>query len=500
MPGDEEWEVAESRSAPRLLPDPTSTANAASSLPLQDPAQRIAYDSLSVALQEGYVFAALTGPAAAGKSTVLEAVLADLPKRSVRCIRISDPDKVPSKLAAQIEQVAHSEAAKPENADKHIVLAVDDAHTASDELLRCLARIAAIRQVGQRIPQVVVAGQPSLWDRLATEEFEPLARRIAVRAVLPAAYAKDPWASVEHELTQALAPRPPLHAGQRPPFFDPIEMPVHASDRWEDHPQTKGTANANATANAERVQGRPPPHVAPPTLYALFPQGAPHAATPAKRRSRRPLLISLAAICVTLAAGLYVLTAYDWPDMLTDPPQAEAPKPIVAMVAPTAPTAAMAPPPIAAPPTAAPPAAAPQPRTSQPALASLPTAPEHMRSEPEPAVIAPTPPRPAASPTPAPIALAPVSTAVIALLVRRGDDEAALGDVSAARLLYQRAAEAGSAQAARMTARTYDDAFLAGGDAAAMADPAAARAWYGRAAALGDAEAINRLKILNGGR
>ena len=65
---------------------------------------------------------------------MLEAVIADRRDRALRCIRITDPDKVPAALADQIEQVAYAEASKPENLERHIVLVVDDAHTASPEL------------------------------------------------------------------------------------------------------------------------------------------------------------------------------------------------------------------------------------------------------------------------------------------------------------------------------------------------------------------------------
>ena len=96
--------------------------------------------------------------------------------------------------------------------------------------------------------------------------------------------------------------------------------------------------------------------------------------------------------------------------------------------------------------------------------------------------------------------MAPLAPEIMALLLRRGDEAFALGDVSAARLLYQRAAEAGSAPGARLAARTYDEAFLPQAETATLADRDAARNWYSRAAALGDGEAANRLKTLDGGR
>jgi TPR repeat protein len=74
-----------------------------------------------------------------------------------------------------------------------------------------------------------------------------------------------------------------------------------------------------------------------------------------------------------------------------------------------------------------------------------------------------------------------------------------LGNVSAARMLYQRAADAGVGVAARKLAETYDPAFLTAHDLRGIKpDPVAAGAWYRRAEALGDAEAIERLRSQQG--
>lgn len=68
------------------------------------------------------------------------------------------------------------------------------------------------------------------------------------------------------------------------------------------------------------------------------------------------------------------------------------------------------------------------------------------------------------------------------------------GDISAAQRLYERAAQAGSAEAMTALGRTHDAGFLARIGALGMrGDPAAADAWYRRAAALGNKEARDRL-------
>jgi TPR repeat protein len=85
----------------------------------------------------------------------------------------------------------------------------------------------------------------------------------------------------------------------------------------------------------------------------------------------------------------------------------------------------------------------------------------------------------------------------LGLLLSRGNARLALGDISAARLLYERAAALGSARAATALGNTYDGAFLGSIQAKGIvADQAAAIVWYRKAAALGDTEAVRQLKRL----
>jgi hypothetical protein len=84
-------------------------------------------------------------------------------------------------------------------------------------------------------------------------------------------------------------------------------------------------------------------------------------------------------------------------------------------------------------------------------------------------------------------------------LMKKGDAQLEEGNVSAARLLYERAAEAGLAQAAMALAATFDPAEFArlklrGVDA----DPKEARRWYERARQLGAADAEERLRRIGG--
>lgn len=82
--------------------------------------------------------------------------------------------------------------------------------------------------------------------------------------------------------------------------------------------------------------------------------------------------------------------------------------------------------------------------------------------------------------------------------MERGDTNFSAGNVTVARLFYQRAADLGWAPAALALAGTYDPNELArhvvvGG---IQGDPAMARKWYERARALGASEASERLQRL----
>jgi hypothetical protein len=80
-------------------------------------------------------------------------------------------------------------------------------------------------------------------------------------------------------------------------------------------------------------------------------------------------------------------------------------------------------------------------------------------------------------------------------LMKKGDAQLEDRNVSAARLLYERAAEAGLAQAAMALAATFDAAELARLKLRGIeADPKEARRWYERARQLGAAGAEERLR------
>jgi hypothetical protein len=85
----------------------------------------------------------------------------------------------------------------------------------------------------------------------------------------------------------------------------------------------------------------------------------------------------------------------------------------------------------------------------------------------------------------------------ITVLLNRGKDLIANGDLAAARLVLQRAADANDAEAALALAATYDPVVLRELKVYGFtADAAMARAWYQRAREFGSAAALQRLEML----
>jgi hypothetical protein len=120
-----------------------------------------------------------------------------------------------------------------------------------------------------------------------------------------------------------------------------------------------------------------------------------------------------------------------------------------------------------------------------------------------PAAAAPTaeqsPPavqRPSARPSAPAFVLRQLDRDEVKRLVKRGEDFIASGDLAAARLVLQRAAEAGDVRAALALAGTFDPNLLARLGKQELADAGLARLWYERARQFGSAEAPQRLDQL----
>jgi hypothetical protein len=89
------------------------------------------------------------------------------------------------------------------------------------------------------------------------------------------------------------------------------------------------------------------------------------------------------------------------------------------------------------------------------------------------------------------------SAAEIMALLARGNEFLSVGDITSARLYYERAADAGSGLAALQLGATFDPVTLGrAGIRGVTVDPAKALSWYRSARALGVSEADQRIKSL----
>jgi hypothetical protein len=185
-------------------------------------------------------------------------------------------------------------------------------------------------------------------------------------------------------------------------------------------------------------------------------------------------------------------------DVRSTPAPEAAPRQTVAAVAATTPAV------VAAPAIAAPSAALPSRDDIALALraAHQNQAPAEIQQQPvlaaAPAMAAPAMAAPAmAAPAPAAPPARRIDSEELANLMTRAKALLASGDISPARLLLERAAQAQDASAALMLAQTYDPTVLGTQDIRNITpDPALARSWYQRAAQLGSADAQRRLSQL----
>jgi TPR repeat protein len=102
-------------------------------------------------------------------------------------------------------------------------------------------------------------------------------------------------------------------------------------------------------------------------------------------------------------------------------------------------------------------------------------------------------PEPVAAPPAAPAARR-MDPDELAAVMKRARGLVETGDITSARLLLERAAEAQEASAALLLAQTYDPAVLGTQDSRSITpDPAMARGWYQKAAQFGSRDAQQRL-------
>ncbi|MGG5820781.1 hypothetical protein [Falsiroseomonas sp. HW251] len=347
------------------------------------------------------------------------------------------------------------------------------------------AAVAALAGFGlvavqlHRTPAIEAAGGPGPADPLVLTEDAPASPVISTSAAV--LVEPEPIAAADAAGTP---PGPPLPPPPDPPRianpFPPgamagAAMPPDPPARLSDLPRAFAFLPGLPSLPTLRPLSPPSPNLlpdAPPAaiLIAALPDLPPPAPPPPPSAPR--------------SAGLEAAQADPPPSAAeaAEPPSPPGAKTGFDAVADPAPApvepAALPAPGEAAPPTDADPRAGPQ-----SAAAPAPAQPPAVQAEPVPQPAAPAEARPRMAP------------AAVEALLRRGDRMLALGDVSAARLLYARAAAEGSGAAALALGRTHDPAELARlGVRGLRPDPEEAARWYRQAAELGEPAAAPLLR------
>lgn len=262
------------------------------------------------------------------------------------------------------------------------------------------------------------------------------------------------------------------------------------SDRSASHPPIASYIRARAK-RAELAQDDPIP------LFLSDPLGAPDPGeyAPVTLRSRivpRVLAAVLAAftlaVLVTLFQsdfrGLFAAYAGSWVRIMADPAMASASAPTTPQ-APSKDAARVGDTRLARADTQVLPAPA---APSREAIATAYQTALQAQGQTEPA------PAPVAAPPAPPAPAKTLDADTLAGLMTRAKRLLGVGDIVAARLLLERAANAQDATAAFLLAQSYDPAVLGTSDSRRIAaDATAARDWYQKAASLGSAEARQRL-------
>ena len=314
-------------------------------------------------------------------------------------------------------------------------------------------------------PQAQVAAVPDQPSDVPAPTATPTPPPVADNALAAASASPDPGAHIQP--SPGDAGRRERNAGTAPMV---ASEPSNASTPTAEHmplPAADAVAPAPTTVPA---LPKPVPDIAASPAGPPVPSGRPLVAAPSRPEQEMPsppVLVPPAQV----------------------PPRQVATAPLSRVTTPDA-MPATSPPVAAAPPVAAPHAAEASVDIATPEAPAAPTASVGNSAA---SLRVPEPLKP--PPPVAPVASAPHLD--LGLLLSRGNAMLALGDISAARLLYERAAALGSARAATALGNTYDAAFLASIQAKGIvADQAAAIVWYRKAAALGDTEAVRQLKRL----
>jgi general secretion pathway protein A len=164
------------------------------------PGHREALAGLAYAILERKGFAMLTGEAGTGKSTLLARMLQHLPATRVISSVILNPTlteseflemalldfgfaSVPVSKAQRLVQFQEF-LLRTRQAEKIAVLVIDEAHKLAPSVLEEVRLLSNLELPGEKLLQIVLAGQDELLEVLGRTELRQISQRISVRLTL----------------------------------------------------------------------------------------------------------------------------------------------------------------------------------------------------------------------------------------------------------------------------------------------------------------------------
>ena len=456
----------------------------------------------------------VTGAVGSGKTGLLERVIPTLEAGKSRVIRVDSPRGEQLDLRRFMQRVIDNDpvASDADPAERfylaltrrratetQVVLAVDDAETVTERTWNYLALIA---ERDPALPlQILVVGHPDLWmslpsqGRFAADRIATLVHLGSIPGLMPLRLPELDPASVgsapsKRPDVEPASARPSVSKRDRHTDLMPLlfpELDEHLPDGPE-HAETPPMLTPAAAALPSAAASAGPPRrawgvraVCTAGLAAamlvggtgtLSRVGGPPTGAVAPARDTGAVSVA-APIHVADSAPQRTITANPPPalEAISAPSEAAAP----AVVEPEAAITPL-PVPVVVPQPAEPPA---QPTSVMAnARASVPAALSPSGAPPE-------------------VSASPASPDLVSALLARGSDLLLTGDIAAARLMFERAAAAGSGRAAIAAGMTYDPRFLAQSRIRGIVpEPRIAAAWYQRAARLGETDGTSLLADL----
>ncbi|NIA14605.1 MAG: AAA family ATPase [Nitrospiraceae bacterium] len=184
------------------------------------PSHKEAYAAVVYGVKQRKGFVTLTGEVGTGKTTILRSYLKKLDRDEVRPIYLFNPDLTFRELLCMLlhemgmDSEGRSEAwmlqwfhwalIQEYQANRNVVVIIDEAQNMPVETLEKLRMLTNIETAKDKLLQIVLVGQPELEEKLNLYSLRQLKQRVAMSARIRALTKTETKAYIRHRVTQAM--------------------------------------------------------------------------------------------------------------------------------------------------------------------------------------------------------------------------------------------------------------------------------------------------------